>query len=77
MKKEYKKPEIRVQNFQLNESIAGPCIEGDNTLITTFHDSMCVLEWKGYFTDDACEIGDPGYIECTDTYVETEGYFWS
>ncbi|WP_455537620.1 hypothetical protein [Terrisporobacter sp.] len=77
MKKEYSKPQINIESFELNESIAGPCAGEDSTIITNFHNAMCVFEWQDYFAENVCIEGDPGDIECTDTYIETEGYFWS
>lgn len=77
MKKEYKRPIIIVDDFELTERIAGPCAERNDTIITNFHNGQCVIEWEGYFADDICEIGDPGYEICLDTYEGIEGYFWS
>lgn len=77
MKREYSKPQINIESFELNESIAGPCAERGDEILTNFHTSQCVLEWQDYFADGVCIEGDPGEIECLDTYVETVGYFWS
>lgn len=77
MKKEYKRPIIIVDDFELTERIAGPCAERNDTIITNFHDSQCVLKYEGYFADGFCEMGDYVDLECLDTYAETEGYFWS
>lgn len=78
MKKEYKKPLINIDDFEITEKIAGACADTPgSTVITTFHDAICVLKWQDYFTDDACELGDYGDIECLDTVAETVGYFWS
>lgn len=78
MKKEYKKPLINIDNFEVTERIAGACADTPNTtIITNFHNTMCVLKWKDYYADDVCAEGDPGEIECVDTVAETNGYFWS
>lgn len=78
MKKEYKKPLINIDDFEVTERIAGACADTPGaTIITNFHNAMCVLKWQDFFEDGACIEGDPGEIECIDTVAETEGYFWS
>lgn len=77
MKKEYKKPIINIDDFEVTERIAGACASNGDEIVTNAHNAMCVLEWQHYFADKVCEEGDPGEIECLDTVAETEGYFWS
>lgn len=77
MKKEYKKPLINIDDFEVTEKIAGACVDNNYQVITNAHNVMCVLEWQDYYADDFCDLGDPGELECVDTYPETEGYFWS
>lgn len=83
MKKEYKKPLINIDDFEVTERIAGACADTGKTVITNFHDGMCVLKWQEYFADGVCKLGDPGEPDdpdagwCLDTYAETMDYFWS
>lgn len=78
MKKEYKKPLINIDDFEVTERIAGACADTTKfTIITNAHNTMCVLEYEGNFAEGPCPAGQPDEIICNDTYVETEGYFWS
>lgn len=77
MKKEYKKPLINIDDFEVTERIAGACAGEDFVKIDNFHDAVCVLQWEGYYADGACTYTQEGNPECYDTYPETEGYFWS
>ena len=77
MKKSYEKPKIYIEDFELSQNIAGACADAGNTIINNQKDAQCVLNWQGYFADNFCENGDPGDLECLDTYAETEGYFFS
>ena len=61
MKKEYKKPLINIDDFEVTERIAGACADAPGaTIITNFHNAMCVLKWQDFFEDGACIEGDPG-----------------
>ena len=77
MKKEYKKPLINIDDFEVTERIAGACGDNEKEVITNFHDGMCVLKWQDYFADGVCRLGNPGDDYCLDTYDETVDYFWS
>ena len=77
MKKEYKKPLINIDDFEVTERIAGACAENGDTILTNFHKTQCVLEYEGNFAEGPCPAGQQDEIICNDTYVDTEGYFWS
>jgi len=77
LKKEYKKPLINIDDFEVTERIAGACKENGGTILNTFHTTQCVLEYEGNFEEGHCLAGKPDEIICNDTYVETESYFWS
>ena len=50
MKKEYKKPLINIDDFEVTERIAGACADTPGaTIITNFHNAMCVLKWQDFF----------------------------
>ena len=77
MKKEYKKPLINIDDFEVTERIAGACAENGAEIVTNFHDLICAWGPDGYFVDTpACEIR-VGDDECLDTIAATEAYFWS
>lgn len=65
MKKEYVKPYIAVESFQLNAAIASSC-SSENKLPLNFTDDTCVdSTGSGYF-GDAC--GSAGGIDMTPPY---------
>lgn len=77
MKKEYKKPLINIDDFEVTERIAGACAERGAEIVTNFHDLICAWGPEGYFADEvSCDIRVGGH-ECLDTVKETEAYFWS
>lgn len=83
MKKIYEKPVIIVEDFVLNQYIAGACAPGnenDNILIN-HGDLGCIEDYMGtigYFTEEInCQVPFEKSEECTDTYIATEGYFFS
>ena len=85
MKKRYIKPEIYLENFELNENIAGSCA-GGNTSGALQYISNCAFESPDegvcYFTSYACEEGTDEYpgmgeLECLEAAAAEGGYFFS
>lgn len=85
MKKRYIKPEIYLENFELNENIAGSCA-GGNTSGALQYKSNCAFafpdEGACYFTSDSCWTGQNGYeglgeLECLEAAAAAGGYFFS
>lgn len=63
MKKKYKKPSIFIEDFSINQYIAGSCASnGDNFVTHTYHKSTCYIDFDGtgstkIFDNSSCNIG--------------------
>lgn len=91
MKKEYKKPVIIVESFQLNAAIAGSCSDETGEIAIGHYETTCgsgqgeEFQWQ-YFSEYTCDVdltigggGDDNDENCYHGPVNNSGvtFVWS